>query len=536
MEVLEILSKFNYRNIIVVDNENYFDCTIGKYINETLPIYELLIENYGIDVFNKKICDCDSNLWKLINIYIDNPYEIIDKIKHNVNFKYYSSMLNYKNIDLIEGNTLWFIDIKMDIDNNYNHIKTLYEDFYNRIKNDSKNDIFILFSNQASLYNSLDKLKFFLENKVKLCISDAELNTNILEKRNIDSLLIYSLILKASKNKFFDLLTNSINKSLNKLKDNIFDFEKNFNLFHYDYLTEGKSFDESLFDVFQYELKTNYVNSLNYSIFSIMNNAIDYYLEDKNIDSKEEKVLWRIAKLINDFDNPCVLDDSVNKLHHDISFGDVFNIGKKYYMIANQACDLVIRDSGKRKNSYSILIPVSFELLNDKTMLTYKNEIALSIIKSENLNDENKIIQKVNCLYNLNLNKGKNYTYNLIKIEDQVFNLKFKNNDELLSIPFWCLDNVCCNDDGSINFIYCIDDLRYPLKQRIIKAKSEWEVIKKKTDDKVKDFISLAYLNGMEIDNFKRIGKFNLELANKLYKEFISHQSRVASETIVKLR
>lgn len=540
MEVLEILQKFNYTNIIVVDNENYFDCTIGKYINETLPIYESLIEKYGNDILEKRICDCDSDLLELINFYIENPYEIIDRIKNNVNFKYFKSMLEYHNEALVEGNTLWFVDIKMDVADNYDHIKTLYRYFYNRIKTESRNDIFILFSNEAYLYNSLDKLKCFLETKVDLSFNDScvELNTNILEKDKIDAKNIYSLILKASKSKFFDLLLNSINISLNRLKENIFDFDKNLNLFHYDYLTEGKSFDESLFDVFQYELKNNYLSNLDYSFFYVMNKAIDYYLENETIDLKEKKVLWRIAKLINDFDNPYFVDKSVNKLYHDIAFGDIFIIGSKYYMIANQECDLAIRDSGDRKNYYALLVPIQLDEMDNKKLLDYKIDIASSIIKKEKLADNirKNVLTNIKKSYNLELkNNGKNHTYHLVKILDKVFNLNFEKNGELLSLPFWIIDNVCCNSEGVVDFNYYTDGLRYPLKQRIIKAKKEFEILDEKTKGKVKEFLSIAYFNTDSL-NINRVGKINFELANWIYKEFISEQSRVPNEMVVKLK
>lgn len=541
MEVLEILQKFNYKNIVVVDNENYFDCTIGKYINETLPIYEYLIGEYGNDVLEKRICDCDNDLLDVINVYIENenPYAIIDKIKHNVNFNYFSSILDYHNDTLIEGNTLWFVDIKMDVDDNYDHIKTLYRHFYDRIKNE-KNDIFILFSNQAYLYNSIDKLKDFLETNVKLSFNDcsAELNTNILEKNKIDAKIIYSLILKASKSKFFDLLLNSINISLNRLKENIFDFDKNLNLFHYDYLTEGKSFDESLFDVFQFELKNNYLSNLDYSFFAIMNNAIDYYLENKSFDLKENKVLWRIAKLINDFDSPYFIDNSVNKLYHDIAFGDIFIIGSKYYMIANQACDLAIRDSGDRKNFYALLVPIQLDEMNNEKLLDYKINIASSIIKKEKLdgNIKNNVLTTIEDNYNLKLkSSGTNHAYHLVKIFDKVFNLNFKKNSELLTLPFWIIDNVCCNCEGVVDFNYITDGLRYPLKQRIIKAKKEFETLEERTKGKAKEFLSIAYFNTDSL-NINRVGKINFELANWIYKEFVSEQSRVPNEMVVKLK
>ncbi len=549
MELLKMLERFKYKNIVIIDDENYFNPTVKECIGESSEISNKMVELFGKEVLDKRLNDCTNNILELIEEYVkiySNPYNVFtEEIRKNVNFMYCLSMKEYNN-KLSTGNTLWFIDIEIgnnssNSDFKYNHIKELYKIFYERIKKENKNDIFILFSNSAEKYGTLDKLKNFLIEEVKVSLSDdscVELNTNIIKKSIIDSSLIYQLILKASKNKYFDVLMDSIKTSLNKLKENFFDFKKNLNLFHYDYLTEGKSLDESLFDIFLCDLKNTYLGKLDYSIFSTMNNAIDYYLENSK-STKEKKILWRIAKTINDFDNPCLIDENVNKLHHDISFGDLFLIGDNYYMIANQPCDLAIRDSGLRKNNQSILIPISLEYLNDEKILNYKICITSSIINKEKICNEIKsnIINIIEEDYGLTLNDNtENESYCLIKMSNKVYNLKFNNKMEFLSIPFWCLDDVSCNSGGKVDFSYSTDGLRFSLKKRIDCAKSKYDEINKETPDMAK-FISLAFLNGKckESIEIKRIGKINSETAMNLYREFISHQSRVAINSIIKL-
>ena len=553
MELLKMLERFKYKNIVIIDDENYFNPTVKECIGESSEISNKMVEQFGKEVLDKRLNDCTNNILELIEDYVriyqdSNPYNVFtEEIRKNVNFMYCLSMNEYNN-KLSEENTLWFIDIEIgnnssNSDFKYNHIKELYKFFYERIKKENKNDIFILFSNSAEKYDTLDKLKNFLIEEVKVSLSDdscVELNTNIIKKSIIDSSLIYQLILKASKNKYFDVLMDSIKTSLNKLKENFFDFKKNLNLFHYDYLTEGKSLDESLFDIFLCDLKNTYLGNLDYSIFSTMNKAIDYYLENSN-SIEEEKILWRIAKTINDFDNPCLIDENVNKLHHDISFGDLFLIGEKYYMIANQPCDLAIRDSGERKNSQSILIPISLEYMDDEKILKYKNSITSSIIKKETKCatsiDISNINDKVKEEYGLTLKNGaENKSYRLIRMSNKVYNLKFNNKEEFLSIPFWCLDDVSCNSDGKVYFSYSMDGLRFSLKKRIEHVKDKCIKMKDKIQDMAK-FISLAYLNDecKESAEIKRVGKINSETAMNLYREFISHQSRVAINSIIKL-
>ena len=141
MELLDIVNKFNYTNVIVVDDENYFDATIGFYINETSSLYEELITKYGSSIINTKISECEESVLELIQPYIQNPYESILMIKNEVNFIYNSKAAEICENDLIEGNALWFVDIKMDKLIQYNHIKYLYNIFSKRNKDDKNQDI-----------------------------------------------------------------------------------------------------------------------------------------------------------------------------------------------------------------------------------------------------------------------------------------------------------------------------------------------------------------------------------------------------------
>jgi hypothetical protein len=95
-------------------------------------------------------------------------------------------------------------------------------------------------------------------------------------------------------------------------------------MFSYDYLTEGKNFDESLFDVFELDLKSSYIKNFDYSMFSIMNDAVDYYLENNKTETMVVKTVWRVRKVLNEIDLPSCVDVSVNEMRHDVSFGDIF--------------------------------------------------------------------------------------------------------------------------------------------------------------------------------------------------------------------
>lgn len=547
MELLEILNEFKYNNIIILDDENYFEPIIETFIDESCPMYESLIQSGGKAILKKKISECDPEMQGKLKQYFYNPYSSIVEIKENLNISYYTSLGEYNSnkIDFedeqYDSNILWFVDIKME-GMDYSHIAKLYKDFEDRIKNKHKNDIFILFSSLASQYNSLEKLKKFLVCEVNIQSSDdmcVELNTNILEKNIINSKMIYSLILKSSKSKYFNLLKKTIDESLNEFKESIYDSEKNLNLFHYDYLTEGKSFDNFLFDVFQYELKCKYVKKLDYSLFFHMNSAIDFYIKRKENVLQKDKVFWRIAKLINCIDFPVVLDDRVNCLHHDISFGDVFEFEDKFFMIANQSCDIAIRDTGDRKDFNAILVPLVFKKLKNDNVDSFKVGSINKLLSLENLKNEDKdeIKNKVEEKFNVKLKKGNFDSSNfIIKYNDNKYTLDFDRKGYMVTFPFWCLDDVACNEHGCVNFTYKTDGLRYPLKKRIEKAKEEYDKIVSNINNiDLWVFLSSAFFSQQSLKTIKRLGKLDYNIANYIHREFIEKQTRIAIDDIVKL-
>lgn len=105
-------------------------------------------------------------------------------------------------------------------------------------------------------------------------------------------------------------------------------------------------------------------------------------------------------------------DVYVNQKHSEVSTGDIFIIGDKYYILVTQSCDTFLRKDGKRK---------------------LENAILLNIVESPNT-----------C-----------YKYNLSCFCDRDNNFKhpaviFRNNSVL---PFEILDLCVTNDDGKS----CID-------------------------------------------------------------------------------
>lgn len=542
MELLEIIDKFNYKNIVIVDDEDFVNPTISSYIDETSPVYENLVTEYGFETIDKRISECDSKIIDIIANYIDNPYKGIISIKDNVNFVYENIFSKITCDRLLDGNTIWFVDIKVDNSRKYHHISYLYDLFHNRNKNNGRKDLFILFSNEASCYDSLDKVNEFFKEKVEITFDDefsVDLNTNFVEKsKDITASLIYELILKGSKSEYFDLLNKCIKSTINNYKKSIYNSDMNLNLFHYDYLTEGQPFDEILYGVFLEELKNKYNESLNYSIFSYMNDVIDFYLDSLDKELLFEKIMWRIARVINDYEHPTLIDTTINILRHDLCFGDIFSISSKYYMLANQMCDLTIRETGERVDPNAFLIPIELKKITNVSKC--KQEVISYIIDKEIKDEQPKLelIKRVEKKYKVVYNGEKTQQpLSLVKYTDKIYAIKYKSKSSFVALPFWCMDNVCCNDDGLIDFNFCSDGLRYPLKLRVKNAEKAYSGVKEKLNNgiSIEEFISIAFMNSNSKFKIKRIGKLNFEFANEIYREFVNNQTRIANKSVLKI-
>ncbi|MDE6408340.1 MAG: hypothetical protein K2K50_07035, partial [Anaeroplasmataceae bacterium] len=147
---------------------------------------------------------------------------------------------------------------------------------------------------------------------------------------------------------------------------------------------------------------------------------------------------------------------------------------------------------------------------------------------------KNKIKEKYSVEYVSS--RACNHNYLLFKQDELIYNAKFSKGN-LLLLPFWCLDNVSCNDEGVVDFKYDTEGLRYPLKKCIEKAKKSYEDIYSKIKDNIDifEFISIAYLNNKTKCTIKRIGKFESDIANEIYKEFINNQTRIPKKNVIKL-
>ncbi len=557
MEFKSIINKFNFTNLVILDDTNYMDMLVKDIINESNSLYEELTTNPNVVYESLRISEVkqDPLLYaKIKPFYMSlNPYKWLDEIENEIQIYNCRVVSELPKAKKLENNTLWFIDLDINT-KNYSHVNFAYEQFSENIRQ-GKNDLFIIFSNKAELYNNLDEIKRFCKDdlKIDLSVKDfIELSINFISKNNdFDSKNIYSMILKASKTKYLSIFKESVDKSLLNFENNIFETEKNQSIFHYDYLCEGEGLEDSFYNIINHELEFNYKDLLIKSqLINNMNDTIDYFFENLDEDLlKKEKILGRILKSINaiTYANNMLFDD-INYLKKDLGFGDILKVNNNYYMLANQSCDITIRENGVRRNKDAYLIPLNLEKLNKESINSYIKRSIVSIFKDEKIDDDFK-----SDILNSLKNKFEDIDFDLEKmksISDDIsfvlykethYSCKIKKGQPAI-IPFWIIDSISCNTDGKVTLEYLQDGLRYPLKKRIADANNDLIKFKEKINNLEIDFISymsIAYEKFFNESNKSisiiRLGRLNSSLAIKLQSDFADHQIRTPDKTILTL-
>jgi hypothetical protein len=89
-------------------------------------------------------------------------------------------------------------------------------------------------------------------------------------------------------------------------------------------------------------------------------------------------------------------DFNINKKYLPVSYGDIFKIKDEYYLLIGQACNLTIRENGKRTAQCATLAKISIFKDNDS------NEISKYVLKY--FNTESKYTIDFNNCINVDFN------------------------------------------------------------------------------------------------------------------------------------
>lgn len=303
-----------------------------------------------------------------------------------------------------------------------------------------KNLLLLIYSNDDTPeeLNSFEGAKEYLR-KLGLDESIVEqlvLHFNYVQKTEELSSDFFDNILKSQKANYISEYKNIFEESYSRLTERLWQLNQNQVLFYYDYINEGLHVDNIIYETFLTKFKQVYSNTFNevnnhkelinpirrsmqHHLLSLTNSQIEVYRRLKEFEME-----------LNNQNNLLKVPGS-----SDISFGDVIQIGDKFYMIMSQDCDITLRKGGKRKLSSIQLVEIekqteeiSEKLLYSKysdmlkkhefskglNKLGISNETLDNVMKASN--NEELCSEQINELY---INSGfKALPKNIISISD----------------------------------------------------------------------------------------------------------------------
>lgn len=560
-------------NIVIIDDEanNSFDLHKFLEANERYKI-RVIKAIKGItyeSITIKDIQTLDSDLYEqLMEAYrsSNNCFNWVNNIPHDnlIIIKSLEDFNNKKNeIKQIKGKTLWCIDLDL-CNNNYNHIVYTLSNFQNKIERKTNDiDVYLIYSNTAKKYDTYDKVITFLNiidtgsliDKKK----DIALSINFIEKsyEGITSEALNLMIIKSSKINYLLNCEEVYLKSFEKIKKEIYDISKNKRLFHYDCLAEGSSIDVNTYNILQNEIESNYFKSLenNTEMISHINEYVTKYYENCDLDKLNfEKICGRIQKNLALFSSPYnVRMNYINPIKLELSFGDIIQIDKYYYFIANQLCNMTLRENGKRIDKNALLIPLILDEINNETILSKKKEIISSILKSEKIKNIEEILKEVNFITQGNFKvddfndkaQSEVLQKKYICMGNSTYSVSILRKKMPLVLPFSLLDFISFNANGEVNFSADLISSNFSLRKRsalLLNEKNEMEAIAQKHGLKFSQYLNIKYdikfsdsINSL-VAKIKRCGRLEYAMAEDMYKSYQDYQTRKPSREKIFLK
>lgn len=217
-----------------------------------------------------------------------------------------------------------------------------------------KNLLLLIYSNDDTPkeLNSFEGAKEYLI-KLGLLSNTAEqlaLHFNYVKKTEELSGDFFDNILKSQKANYISEYKNIFEESYSKLTERLWQLNQNQVLFYYDYINEGQHVDNIIYETFLTKFKQVYSDTFNEEnnhkeLINPIRRSMQHHLPPiSNSQIEVYRNLKEFEMNLNSQNKLLKVPEST-----DISFGDVIEIGSKYYMIMSQDCDITIRKNGKRK-------------------------------------------------------------------------------------------------------------------------------------------------------------------------------------------
>ena len=307
--------------------------------------------------------------------------------------------------------------------------------------------------------DTFDGVKSYLKNQLKVeekLIDQIALHFNYVKKTSELSSDFFDNILKSQKANYIQEYTNIFEESYAKLAERLWELNRNPVLFYYDYLNEGQHADDIMYDTFVSKFNQVYSKTFGqngkYSdlINPIRRSMREHLVEVTGADLNIYRNLKEFEIALHNEENLLEISDS-----SDISFGDVLQIGEKFYMIMSQDCDIALRNNGKRKLKFIQLVGLELKKevnrlsdLNNKyekeisklkvkaTSMMIDTDIKKLILKEFARNKGNfSIFRELNKTYNIGIEEIREITENIDKLDSELIEYykkeaeAFKNND-----------------------------------------------------------------------------------------------------------
>lgn len=575
MNLKTILEHYKFTNVIVVDDKvNISDKISLDELNqiEGSNLIKSSLYKFGFPEISKSLEEIDNMeltaFVKSVFIKEVNLIKLIEDLDGFNSVIKLSNLTDTSSLDNVEGNSVWIIDRHL-VDKYDAHIKFLFEKYMSKIKNGNY-DVMILYTQDYEEIKSYESMKIFLDSSLDSNLENEIMYINAISKDvEINYEIIDTIIQRIGKVLVFKLYNEQNKICLDLVREKIYNNEYYNYLVDYDYLSEGKSayraFSEILFNSHKLNYYQNIQSKLSY--ISMINNISDlkYCLYD-DFESFRSKQIARLIKTFHQSLNTINIEDNFDIDNDDLHTGDIFKIDNKYFLIIHQACDITLRENGKRIADKVKMIEIKlgnsidyFKFIRKRlrsVIYSARRDFSKDFPAKDQTEFENKIVKQaikyintIDACLQFNVNElmcDENEPNDIIKYADNYYEIML-NHKNVTYIESWVLDCAIYMEKQEDSFIV---------------NKSRSCLIKRSTDKRIKNikdiikaYDSEATRLNIQLENIlelilklriekkeelilvpvKRIARLSRDIAMSKTLEVSNHETRDAFEDIVKI-
>lgn len=559
MDLNNFVTNNSFKKAIIIDD----DLSLFNDENSLLPLFEknetiktILIEHYDLsEIKNLLIGDLRTVNSDCFDIIVDslNVRKMLEMVE---GFKKAGLDVlvkgNYSDEIDCSDSTIWVVDNILDSStkNDKSHIKNAFHKFLEN-RNAGKNDIFLIYTNDTNNLCNYIGTESFVKNHHIVDDKD-EINIlyfNVMNKQEtLDVNALETIFTKAIQADYFTKVKKIIDQSLKRVQKSLWTYEELKAQFYYNYSLEGITNDKNYYGIIISSLDNDYRASKQDNSFLTINKKLNELI-DFDFNNNEDPLIKAKGRVLHELGQitGCeIIDQTVNELGYDVSYGDIFEIGSGFYLVVSQQCDITIRE-GKRKLDYFKLIPIkitdqSFKDIFGKMLVNIKQNEKFTKDQVDVLCEFLRDINSKNCL-GLNMNNDDmEYVVDyfetksiqetipgLFKKDNCFVSLDIQEHKHELIVEDYILDVVVHNNNGSLSF----DDktepvnVRYPSKDCINKAFARAKNVSKSLKQGgFEKMLQIRYHT--DRNGWKRIGTISRLATDALYKKYIEHETRNA--------